>query len=258
MMKRLILIAALLLCLPLSALHAQKRHALGPVNSYFTDFPATETPLSQNGRWINIGLSGLDWSNMRTTPGLAYGTQTGLQGGGVFNDSASALTGTWGATQTLTAKVKATNQQCSGSDFEEVELWARLTVSSHVTKGYEVNFRNCVGGVGGQYIGIVKWLGPVGGTGVQYTQLGSNCDNGTGYTVGITDNDVIKITITGTTTTIITAFVNGAQQCQQQDTSSPYLTGNPGIGHWVHWNTTAPGTAQASDYGLRNLLVTAS
>ena len=45
-------------------------------NSYSTNFPLTEDPISEGGRWIN-GSVGLDWKNCRTTPGLAFGTQSG-------------------------------------------------------------------------------------------------------------------------------------------------------------------------------------
>ena len=45
--------------------------------TYSTNFPSTENPISESGRWINGGSTGLKWANVRTTPGLAFGTQSG-------------------------------------------------------------------------------------------------------------------------------------------------------------------------------------
>ena len=58
--------------------------------TYSTNFAGTENPISEGGRWINGGVAGLDWANVRTTPGLAFGTQTGLI---EYNDAAALLSG---------------------------------------------------------------------------------------------------------------------------------------------------------------------
>jgi len=44
--------------------------------TYTTNFPATENPVSQGGNWVNGRAVGLDWSDARTIPGLAFGTGT--------------------------------------------------------------------------------------------------------------------------------------------------------------------------------------
>src|SRR5208337_935597 len=72
-------------------------------NSYTTNFPLTENPISEGGRWINGGTVGLDWTNVRTTPGLAFGTE--LSTSTNDDDSAAVLSGTWGPNQTVTAAV---------------------------------------------------------------------------------------------------------------------------------------------------------
>src|ERR1700704_5961227 len=69
--------------------------------SYQTDFPATENPISEGGRWINGGLLGLDWTNVSTTPGLAIGHQVGAN----FTDATALLAGAWGPDQMATATV---------------------------------------------------------------------------------------------------------------------------------------------------------
>jgi hypothetical protein len=37
---------------------------------YTTNFPLTENPISEGGRWINGGAVGLDWTNVSTKAGL--------------------------------------------------------------------------------------------------------------------------------------------------------------------------------------------
>ena len=44
-------------------------------NSYTTNFPLTENPISE-GKWINGNDTGLDWANVRSTVGRAFGTET--------------------------------------------------------------------------------------------------------------------------------------------------------------------------------------
>ena len=40
-------------------------------NFYTTNFPLTENPISESGKWINGGVAG--WLNVRTTPGHVFG-----------------------------------------------------------------------------------------------------------------------------------------------------------------------------------------
>lgn len=103
---------------------------------------------------------------------------------------------------------------------------------------YEVNYR-CKAD-GSQYIGIVKWLGPFGGDGVQFIQLGNNVTG-----PGLRNGDYIAATAIGNT---ITAYINGVQVAQQVDNIGvPYLGGNPGIGHWLHLNGASG--VFVTDYG---------
>src|SRR6267154_1724242 len=102
--------------------------------SYSTTFPLTENPISEGGIWTNGKAVGIDWSNVRTTAGLAFGTQTGFDG---LNDSIAVLHGTWRPNQTATATVHTVNQQ-SGGVFEEVELLLRFTIAGDNATGYEL------------------------------------------------------------------------------------------------------------------------
>lgn len=252
-MKRILLILGLLLSLTLpSAAHRGVRFTS---NSYTTTFAGTENPLSTSGRWVQGALSGLDWSNTRITTGLAFGTQTGTQT--TYNDSISLLTGTWANDQTITAVVHTANQQGGGSCYEEVALWLRATVSSHVMQGYENGFR--MAHDGSQYLGTTQFLGPIG-------QIGGPCASGCAFTSydpgtigpGISDGDTISASIVGT---LITGKINGST-IWTHDTSgdsTKYSSGRPGFSHWYR-NTggSACGTGVPSDYGLTSYTVTAS
>src|SRR4030095_11258728 len=97
--------------------------------TYTTNFPATENPISEGGNWLNGQRDGLDWKDMRTTPGFAFGTQDG-SGGPPYNDSTAIVTGTWGPDQTVQATVRTVNQQ-SGNIYEEIEIRLRLSITPH-------------------------------------------------------------------------------------------------------------------------------
>jgi hypothetical protein len=217
-------------------------------NSYTTRFPLTENPISENGAWVTGKKNGLDWQDIRTAGGVAFGTQSGVSS--FFDDSVAVLTGNWAATQTVSATVKVTNPNSTA--YEEVELWVRTTISPGAIKGYEVNFRTTSDG--SQYIGIVRWLGPLGSpacaAGCAYDIIGGECF---GYPGGLRNGDTIKVTISGFA---ITAYVNGVERCQRTDTNATYPSGNPGIGHWFRANG-ASGLA-VSDYGLTSFSAEAS
>ena len=169
-------------------------------NSYSTNFPATENPISEGGRWINGQAVGLDWKDVRTTAGLAYGADA--TGNPNFNDPTAVLAGTWGPNQTLQATVHSVNQRSNAT--EEVELRLRSTITAHRNSGYEVNFR-CTHD-GSQYVQIVRWNGPLG----SFTYVNSAVGP------GIRDGDVVKATMIGST---ITAYINGAQVVQATDST---------------------------------------
>jgi chitodextrinase len=200
----------------------------GLLHSYSTSFPLTENPISEGGHWINGASVGLDWSDVRTVAGLAYGTETGSGG---YDDSTAILTGAWGPDQTCQATVHSINQ--NSNVYEEVECRLRSAISAAFNTGYEINFR-CVHD-GSQYVQIVRWNGPLG----SFTYVNST----TGP--GIYDGDVIKATISGST---ITAYINNVQIVQGTDRT--YTTGNPGMGFYLQ------GTANNSDFGFTSFTAT--
>ena len=192
---------------------------------YTTSFPLTENPISESGAWTNGGAAGLDWSNIRTTPGRAFGTQDGATN---YNDSIAVLKGTWAADQSATATVHTVNQK-TGNIFEEVEILLRFTITAHSARGYEFNY-SCRHD-GSQYLQIVRWNG----TFNNWTRL----DSRTGP--GLNDGDQIKAGVSGQT---LTTYINNVAIYSVND--STITSGNPGIGFYLQGGTSALN----ADYGL--------
>jgi len=192
--------------------------------TYTTQFPGTENPISEGGAWTGGATTGFDWSDVQTTPGLAFGTQTGFID---FNDSIAVLNGTWSADQSATAVVHTTNQQ-AGNVFEEVELLLRFTIAPHSTRGYELNFsmRND----GSQYAQIVRWNGALG----DFTLLDAH------LIPLVHDGDQVSGSIVGNT---ITTYLNGIEIFHVTD--STFTDGNPGMGFYLQGATDVN-----SDYGF--------
>lgn len=192
--------------------------------TYTTNFPLTENPIWEGGNWISGQSVGLDWKNVRTSGGLACGTQTGSGG---YDDSTAILAGSWGADQWAQATVHTVNQ--SGNKYEEVELRLRTSISAHSITGYEINCR-CLK-TSGSYCQIVRWNGPLG----SFTYV-AECNP---PSCGVANGDVMKATIVGST---ITLYINGSQVLQGKD--STYTSGSPGIGFF---NDSSSGN---SDFGF--------
>lgn len=193
--------------------------------TYTTKFTATENPISEGGNWTNGKLTGLDWSDVGTTPGFAYGDESGNSG---FDDSTALVTGAWAANQMAQATVHTVNQ--SDSFFEEVELRLRSSLAAHRATGYEINFR--CSKTGDAYTQIVRWNGPLG----DFTYL----NTAGGAKFGVADGDVVKATMVGN---VITVYINGTQVLQATDNT--YTSGNPGMGFYLQGTT---GTNK--DYGF--------
>src|ERR1700722_5897903 len=158
--------------------------------SYSTSFPAAENPISEGAKWINGGTTGLDWANVQTTSGLAFGTN--VSGAPPYNDSTAVLAGTWGSNQTAQATVYTINQ--TSAIQEEVELRLRTTITAHSITGYEFDYRTTSDG--SQYIVIVRWNGPLN----KFTYLTpSPC---TACGPGLHNGDTVKATAIGSTLTL--------------------------------------------------------
>jgi hypothetical protein len=133
---------------------------------------------------LNGQRDGLDWANVRTTPGFAFGTELG----GTrlepqkYDDSTALLTGTWGPNQTAQATVYSVNQNQDGKVWEEVELRLRSALSPHKATGYEIFFR--CSKIAKAYCNIVRSDGPLG----SFTYL----KQAEGSRYGVANGDVVK------------------------------------------------------------------
>jgi hypothetical protein len=223
---RLVLLAVLVVAVGCGESSAPSTPPASSTRVYMTNFPLAEDPISENGNWINGRVVGLDWTNARTTPGLAFGTETGSGG---YDDAVALLTGTWGPDQTVEATVYTVNQNDSIS--EEVELRLRSSLLANRCTGYEVLFSARSSAAAS--IQIVRWNGPFG----DFTVLGSRY----GKPHGITTGDVVRATIVGST---ITAYINGVQKLKVID--STYSSGSPGMGFFLRGGTTGVNR----DYGF--------
>jgi hypothetical protein len=190
--------------------------------TYATTFPRAENPISEGARWTNGKTAGRDWTDVRTKPGLAFGTESGASG---YDDATALLTGDWGPDQTVEATVHAVNPQRSDKVWEEVEIRLRSTLSAHRCAGYEVLFELPPH----NFCQVVRWNGKLG----DWTSLGY-------LGKGVHDGDTVKATITGT---VIEVFINGVSQGRVTDAT--YATGSPGMGFYLQGASGVNG-----DYGF--------
>ena len=216
------ILAIALAVLALAACRKQEQGLQAPAwshgihRTYTTRFPGAENPIDERGNWTNGKSAGLDWSDVKTAHGLAFGTQTPPTGP-PFNDSIAVLTGVWNPNQMVTATVHTIHQQ-QGNTYEEVELLLRMSIAPHHATGYEVNFR-CLRG-SQAYVGFHTWNGRLN----DYTDLAVT----TGP--GLSDGDRVSASIVGNT---ITAWINGVQVLQARDTQNRFTEGNPGMGFYL-------------------------
>ena len=201
--------------------------------SYRTSFERDENPITEGGKWLNGKKDGIDWADVITKGGEAYGSVTrmavtekrseqatlgaGLAEGslpeGDYDDPTAVLTGDWGRNQHVKARVfsrKPTNEY-----FQEVEIRLRSTIKPHWCSGYEVFWR-CLKTDEG-YAEIVRWNGKVG----DFTSLKKLI----GAEFGVQDGDEVEASIVGNH---IRGVVNGREVISATDDVFP--SGAPGIG----------------------------
>jgi hypothetical protein len=182
--------------------------AAGIGQSYSTSFPASEKPLSERGCWINGKTVGLDWADVETSPGMAFGKDLPTQ----YADPTAVLSGTWGPDQEAEARIRV-EKPMSGC-CREVELRLRTTISPHSITGYEIM---CSVASTDSYLTIARWNGPLN----DFTYIGN-------AKIGCADGDVLKATILGDR---ITVYRNSVEVVETKDSQFP-SGGSPGIGFW--------------------------
>jgi hypothetical protein len=209
------------------------RHIAGRlVRSYLTTFPADETPISEGGLWLNGRRDGIDWCDVLTNDGVAFGEVSrmnsaerraeqafggGAAGSGVqegdYDDPAAVLAGPWGPNQSVRAIVFSRNP--TDDYFQEVEIRLRSSIAPHWCDGYEVFWRCSQSEAA--YAEIVRWNGKVG----DFTSLARR----TGPAFGVKHGDVVEATIVGN---VIRSFINGVEVLSVAD--DVVKAGAPGIG----------------------------
>jgi hypothetical protein len=201
-----------------------------PVRSYSTDFPLDEDPISEDGNWINGKADGIDWTDIVTKDGRAYGApsrmdvaerraeQGNLEEGdtgpvGDYDDPTAVLAGEWGPNQHGKGTVFSRNP--TNEFFQEVQIRLRTTIEPNSCTGYEVFFR-CLKTDEG-YAEIVRWNGAIG----NWTSLKKLI----GIEYGVVDGDVIEATVEGD---VLRGFINGVEVISVSDDA--YEDGAPGMG----------------------------
>jgi hypothetical protein len=210
----------------------------GTHGPYSTNFPRGENPISERGKWSNGQTDGLDWANVQTIPGLAFGTEIG----GTrpepqnYDDSTALLKGTWGPNQTVQATVHSVNPNQDDTVWEEVEIRLRSSLSPHNATGYEIMFR--CSKIEKAYCNIARWDGPLG----KFTLLKKSF----GSKYGVANGDVLKASMIGT---VLTVYINGVQMVQTTDDT--FKTGNPGMGFFID-----RATGVNRDFGFTSFMAT--
>jgi hypothetical protein len=200
------------------------------VHSYSTAFPGTENPLLQNGTWLNGLRDGLDWLDLRMTPGLAFAT--GVSPSPPYNDPTAIVNGSWSPNQEAFGHVRTVNQQAFN---QEIELRLRTSIRAHSISGYEILFR--LSGSSGWYTDIVRWNGPLNDfDALAHVTTGPGVQNGD-FILARISGDIISVYING-------ALVNSHDISTDTTPASgagpaKYTNGSPGMGCFQHGQTTA-------------------
>jgi hypothetical protein len=202
------------------------------VRSHRTSFELDEDPISEAGLWLNGRADGIDWCDVVTRGGVAYGEvsrmavaerraeQADLGAGseagapeGDYDDPTAVLAGEWGINQHAQGVVFSRNP--TDRYFQEVEFRLRSAITPKLCTGYEVFFR-CLKTDAG-YAEIVRWNGPIG----DFTSLAKLV----GPQYGVKDGDVIEATVVGD---VLRGFINGVEVISATD--DVFRSGAPGIG----------------------------
>jgi hypothetical protein len=186
--------------------------------TYTTNFPLSENPISEGGRWINGGIFGK--TDVQTAPGKAYGTMVSFDGS-QYVDSCACLSG-FGPDHEVTCAI-ANGGAVGGL---EVEILLRADIASDHIYLYEVD---CVFSDGG--IDLVRWdmtkARPNSYTTLRKHRKGE---------VPFSDGDQVYAKIVGTVISCKYKPAGGTfTDLFTYDTSRDwvrYRRGNPGVGFW--------------------------
>lgn len=196
------------------------------MGGYATSFTLDEDPISEGGIWAQGGgTTGLDWTNVATSGGLAHGTQTGSGG---YDDSIALMAGC-GNDHRVTAVIHLSG--VPGTNTHEVELILRGSYQAHDQHLYECNIGYAGGGF---YSQIMKLDGPIG----TFVEIGG------GAVPEVHDGDVFSAQIVGSA---IDTYLNDVHVAHADD--SDLAAGQPGIGFF--WR----GTESLTDFAFASVSI---
>jgi hypothetical protein len=201
------------------------------VRSYATRFERDEVPISEDGMWLNGRTDGIDWCDVLSGNGHAYGEVSRMNsaerraeqafGGastegaqeGDYDDPEAVLTGSWGRNQAVRATVYSVNP--TDDYFQEVEIRLRSSIRPNWCDGYEVFWRCSQSEAA--YAEIVRWNGKI----ADFTSLARR----QGAEYGVKHGDIVEATIVGN---VITSYINGVEVLSVTD--DVFDSGSPGVG----------------------------
>lgn len=213
--------------------------------SYATSFSADESELSEGGLWIGGLSTGLDWTAIVTSGGIARGSQTGGSPSTAgYNDSVAHLQG-FPANHRSTITVHRSGS--IDSTTREVECLGRFKITPHNARGYEFLYS-----FDGSYSQIVRWNGPLGDSSNSnngFTVIGTGTPNG-----ALADGDMLKLEAVGTTLTGYRSTDSGAHWSQIGTcTDSTFSDGDPGFGLWKDGGTDGDANLGVSHFSADSL-----
>lgn len=202
------------------------------VRSHSTRFDRDEQPISEDGMWLNGRKDGIDWCDVLSGDGHAYGEVSRMNsaerraeqafGGGAageggqegdYDDPAAVLTGKWGRNQAARATVFSRNP--TDDYFQEVEIRLRSSIAPNWCDGYEVFWRCSQSDAA--YAEIVRWNGKI----ADFTSLARQM----GSAFGVKHGDIVEATIVGN---VIRSYINGVEVLSATD--DRFAEGSPGVG----------------------------
>jgi hypothetical protein len=202
------------------------------VRSYRTDFEGDEVPISEGGMWLNGRADGIDWCDVLSGGGHAYGEKSRMNSAerraeqafdgvttdaetpeGDYDDPAAVLAGAWGRNQSARATVYSVNP--TDDYFQEVEIRLRSSISPNWCDGYEVFWRCSESEAA--YAEIVRWNGKIG----DFTSLARRM----GPEFGVKHGDIVEATIVDN---VIRSYINGVEVLSATD--DVCTSGSPGVG----------------------------
>lgn len=206
-----------------------------PARTYKTTFTRDEDPIAEDGMWLNGATDGVDWTDVVTNGGVAYGAYArnstpearAEQGNletdeatGDYDDPTAILTGDWGPDQFLSGRAYIRN--ATEDLFQEIQLRVRYELRAGFCTGYEFIFRAL--DTPAAYVEIVRWNGVIG----DWKSLARSV----GAEFGIKDGDLIEGRIVGN---VLTGSINGRDVISVSDdqigAGAPGIGYNFGVGH---------------------------